>query len=336
MLNTGNLYHGGIMVNYRCNAACRHCLYACSPTRTPGYVDRETAAEFCGVLRRGNIGSVHIGGGEPFLDFTGLAAVIAELKKAGIELDYVETNGFWARDEALSLEYIRTLKDLGAGALCISLDPYHAEYVPYGLPLRLARLCEGAGMDYFLWKRQFLRPLSGLDNSSVHSREDLEEHLRPGYINAVARDYGLRIGGRAINIEEEYGSSWPLAKLLDKAPPCPDLLSTGHFHVDLEGCFIPPGCTGIRLPLAEAVDGIPPGKYPVFEALYGGGVAALFDLAGGRGFVPGQAYSSRCNLCFHIRAFLAGQGFAELDGNHYEESLNYYSRRERENDHCDS
>jgi hypothetical protein len=362
MLTTGNLYHGGIMVNYRCNAACRHCLYACSPTRASGYISRETMAGICATLRRGNIGSVHIGGGEPFLDFQGLVTAIAELKQAGIDLDYVETNAFWVQDTSRSLEYVRTLKDLGAGALCISLDPYHTEYVPYGLPLTLAQLCNTAGLDYFLWKQQFLRPLLGLESTSVHSREELEKHLRPDYISATARDYGLRIGGRAVNIEEEYGPSWPLEKILHKAPPCPDLLSTGHFHVDLEGWFIPPGCTGLRLPLAEAVDGIPPGKYPLFEALYEGGVAALLDLAAEWGFVPEQSYPSRCNLCFHIRAFLSGlspsaktpsakdpsaqkplgkdlaegKGFAELDKNHYEESLKYYSRRDRENHHCDS
>jgi hypothetical protein len=293
-------------------------------------------AAVCGVLRRGNIASVHIGGGEPFLNFEGLVMAITELNRAGITLDYVETNAFWAGDRDLSLGYLHTLKDLEAGALCISLDPYHAEYVPYGLPVKLAKLCEETGMDHFLWKPQFLRRLSGLESSSVHSREELEEHLRPDYISSTAREYGLRIGGRALNIEEEYGGSHPLAKLLDKVPPCPDLLSTGHFHVDQEGNFIPPGCTGLRLPLKEAVEGIPPGKYPLFEALYEGGVPALLDLARVRGFVPEANYASRCNLCFHIRAFFAGEGFAELDENYYEESLKYYAGRDRENHGGDS
>ncbi|MDR1574861.1 MAG: hypothetical protein LBS37_02540 [Treponema sp.] len=57
------------MVNYRCTAACRHCLYACSPTRRAGYLSREVMREICRLLRKGGIGSVHIGGGEPFLDF---------------------------------------------------------------------------------------------------------------------------------------------------------------------------------------------------------------------------------------------------------------------------
>jgi hypothetical protein len=327
MLKTGHLHHGGIMVNYRCNAACRHCLYACSPTRGGGYISGETMEEICAVLRRGGIGSVHIGGGEPFLNFEGLLTAVRSLEKAGIELDYVETNAFWAGKKDAP-EMLRSLAAAGVGALCISLDPFHAEYVPYGLPLKLAELCENTGMGYFLWKQQFLRPLAGLESASAHSREELEGHLKKDYIDGAARSYGIRLGGRAVNIEEEYGSIYNIEKLLDSRAenPCRDLLSTGHFHVDQDGYFIPPGCTGLRVPLAEAVEGIPAGKYPVFETLYGGGAAALLDFAEGRGFVPAGAYPSRCNLCFHIRAFLADQGFIELDKNHYEESLKYYSR----------
>ena len=88
------LIHGGIMVNYRCNAACRHCLYACSPSRRAGFVSHKKIEEICHLLKQGNIGSVHIGGGEPFLDFQGLIMVIKSLAKAGIRLDYIETNAF--------------------------------------------------------------------------------------------------------------------------------------------------------------------------------------------------------------------------------------------------
>jgi hypothetical protein len=282
--------------------------------------------EICAVLRRGGVGSVHIGGGEPFLDAGGLLTVVRCLRAAGISLDYVETNAFWAAGEQEARGTLRALAAEGVNALCVSLDPFHAEHVPYGLPLKLAKLCDETGMGYFLWKQQFLRPLSGLAPSSAHSREELEKGLRPGYINDTARSYGIRLGGRAVNIEEEYGPSHSLADLLKKGKnsPCGDLLSTGHFHVDQDGYFIPPGCTGLRLPLAEAVDGVPAGKYPVFETLYEGGPAALLDFAGDRGFVPEKNYPSLCNLCFHIRAFLSGEGFAELDQNHYEESLKYY------------
>jgi hypothetical protein len=107
--------------------------------------------------------------------------------------------------------------------------------------------------------------------------------------------------------------------------PCHGLLSTGHFHVDLKGYFIPPGCTGLLLPLAEVVDGIPEGKYPVFEALYSGGLAELLRLAVSHGFTEKkEGYPSKCNLCFHIRHYLTRHNFAELDREYYGESLKYY------------
>jgi hypothetical protein len=323
MLNAGTLYHGGIMVNYQCPAACRHCLYACSPTRGDGYISREMMGEVCRLLRQGGIGSVHIGGGEPFLNFEGLLMAIRELKAAGITLDYIETNAAWVNDDKDTVKKLKALIAEDVSALCISVDPFHAEYIPYALPLRLAHICDETGMDYFLWKQQFLKTLSRLDPDNAHSRAEMEEILMPEYISNTAGLYGLHWGGRAVNIEEEYAPAIPAAQILND-DPCHTLLSTGHFHVDMDGFFIPPGCTGIRLPLAEAVDSIPDGKYPVFESLYHGGTAALIKLAKEHGFVPKQAYPSRCNLCFHTRRFLSSKGFAELDSRHYEESVKYY------------
>jgi len=92
------------------------------------------------------------------------------------------------------------------------------------------------------------------------------------------------------------------------------------------GRFIPPGCTGIAIPLKEGIRGIPAGKYPAFEALLEGGVAALLEYAIGRGFVPNRSdYVSGCVMCFHVRRWLSQQGGCpELDEEHYKESLLYY------------
>jgi hypothetical protein len=292
-------------------------------------MSRERAAETAGLLRRGGCASVHIGGGEPFLDFEKLLAVTGELHRAGIRIEYIETNAFWASEAGVP-EKLRRLAEAGIDALCISLDPYHAEYVPYGNPLRLAAICEQSGMGYFLWKREFLSALSVLDAEKVHSRADMEKAVSASYVGGAARAYGISYGGRAVNIEDEFASPRPAARFEGDFSPCANLLSTGHFHVDWEGFFIPPGCTGIRLPLAEAAFGIPEGKYLAFEALYARGVAGLCALAGEQGFKPRESgYASKCGLCFYARAFLAGkdQGegrFPELNLKHYEESMKYY------------
>ena len=333
MLRAGTLTHGGVMVNYQCTAACRHCLYSCSPTRDTGFVDEDSSEKICRLLRKGGCRSVHIGGGEPFLDFEGLLVMIRKLTKAGITVEYIETNAYWAADVSdlkNAREKLDRLLAEGATTLCISIDPYHAEYVPYGAPLALAELCERTGVDYFFWKREFFPALSRLDSKRTHSRPDMEKALSRDYIHNTARLYGIGYGGRAVNIEREYGVLYPAEQCAADNSPCRNLLSTGHFHVDRHCNFIPPRCTGIRIPLSEAVDGIPPHKYLVFEALYSGGISALLDLSRQHGFSPDKAgYPSKCNLCFHIRHFLAGKDFAErefaeLDRDHYEEALRYY------------
>jgi len=313
------------MVNYTCNAACRHCLYSCSPTRNSGYINEDTAEKVCQLLSKGGCRSVHIGGGEPFLDFEGLLMMIRQLNKYDIRLDYIETNAYWAeKPENIKEihEKLKRLLDEGVNALCISIDPYHAEFVPYGAPLSLAKHCEKTGMDYFLWRGESLSTLSKLDPQKKHSRENMEKLLSKDYIGRTARQFGITYGGRAVNIEREYGVPLPVEKFIRQTSPCRNLLSTNHFHVDKDAYFIPPGCTGIRIPLEEAAFGIPETQYPVFETLYNGGVTALLELALQHDFLPDDnGYPSKCNLCFHIRHFLSEKEFAELDKNHYDEAL---------------
>jgi len=337
------LQHGGIMTNYQCNAACRHCLYACSPERSGGYIQPKMAEKICGLLHEAGCRSVHIGGGEPFLSIDGLIMLLETARKNGITVEYVETNAFWAESEQRAVEYLRALSKAGADTLCISLDPFHAEYVPAVLPIKLAEICRNEGFGCFLWQDKYRTMLSRVQNPhKVQSRVELERQLSPNYILEAARAYGLSMGGRALSIEAEYGTPKPLADIIAachttprlinsnnaEAPaqkkPCRNLLSAGHFHVDLHGQYIPPGCTGIIIPLKEAISGVPIGKYPAFDALVSGGVAGLFDLALIHGFKPKATYTSSCALCFHIRHYLSGQkGFPELDAEHYVASLTY-------------
>jgi len=322
MKTVNKLSHGGIMANYRCNAACRHCLYACSPKRTAGYITKEVASSVCETLLAGGCRSVHIGGGEPFLDFDKLLALIETITDSGIIVEYIETNAFWASDHQQTAQKLKDIQLAGANTLCISVDPFHAEFVPVELPLSLATTCQDVGFDYFLWQERFLPMLLRMDRSKTHNRDELEKHVSPNYIYETARSYGVHMGGRAIGIEAEFSSCKPVETILSNNP-CLGLLSGNHFHVDLHGRFIPPGCTGIAIPLAEAVNGVPNGKYSVFEALLSGGTSKLLQYATAIGFTPNtQGYTSNCALCFHIRSWISENASSpELDNEHYIEAL---------------
>jgi len=286
---------------------------------------REAMDKVCQTLVRGGCRSVHIGGGEPFLDFDGLLNLLKTAARHGISVDYIETNASWAIDEDDVKAKLHALADAGADTFCISVDPYHAEYVPYSAPLRLAELCRKHGFGYFLWQERFLSMMSGVDAHKAHDRAALEEAISQDYIHDTAQAYGIKMGGRAVNIAEEYSPRRPVEKVV-RTRPCVGLLSADHFHVDMYGRFIPPGCTGFAIPLEEMLQGFSPEKYPAFAASLSGGVGALLSYATARGFVAdAKGYASSCVLCFHIRHWLSGQeGCPELDAEHFEESLMYY------------
>jgi len=313
------------MVNYRCTAACRHCLYACSSDRTDGYITKAIAKSVATLLCTAGCRSVHIGGGEPFLDFDGLIKLVQTLSDAGVTVEYIETNAYWASDMERCKSYMQELLRAGADTFCISVDPFHAEYVPLKLPLSLAEACRSVGFGYFLWQERFLPMMARLDRGKTHSREEMEILISPQYILDTAKNYGLRLGGRAMSIEAEYAVNKPVAALLDN-DPCRSLVSGGQFHVDMYGRYIPPGCTGFAIPLIKAVEGIPDGKYPVFEALLSGGVESLFNYATSKGFITNEnGYPSKCTLCFYLRKRLCENAPSpELDHEHYIEAMNHW------------
>ena len=315
--------HAGIMPNYECTAACRHCLYACSPERAGGYMSEQVMHEVCGILNDCGCRSVHIGGGEPFLNFDGLLKLLRIANQYGIRIDYIETNASWVGDEALVKRRLKELRAAGADTFCISVDPYHVEYVPLSKPLRLAKICAEYDFNYFLWQERFLSVMQNLDREIPFSRAALEKIIGKNYVYDIARAYGLHMGGRAINIEHEY--ILPKQIVLTKTP-CSGLLSGNHFHVDMYNRFIPPGCTGIAIELKDAAYGLPPGKYPVFEALLNRGISGLYEYAIAKNYIPDEnGYTSACAMCFHIRKWLSELGSCpELCKEHYTQSLRFY------------
>ena len=318
--------HCGLVVNYKCNAACRHCLYACSPSRSGGYMNASSCERICNLLKSKDIHSLHIGGGEPFLDFDKLLEIVHTVHRCEINIEYLETNGFWASDEKQAIHYVNELKKAGINKLLISIDPFHIEYVPVGLPLRLAEICKNEGMGYFYWQEQYKHKLSLLDRDKIYTRTELEHSLSQHYIVETTNSYGLGIEtGRAINIGLEYMPKKPVSDLLTNSLPCKHLLSTSFIHIDHNEKYVVPSCTGITIPLEDAMKGIPRGRYLVYETLVIDGIRGLIKFSEGLGVMIDDVYVSYCSLCFDIRHKLSmTKSYAELDYEHYESVMSFY------------
>ncbi len=299
------MMYSGIITNYGCSAACRHCMFASSPRAGKEFISGEAAERIAGRLKRAGVYSMHIGGGEPFLNFEALCVLLGAMQKAGLGVDYIETNAFWARDDAEIMKRLERLRKLGVDTIMVSVDPFHIEYVPLERPIRLVQALRRAGMDYFIWQDRFLERLLPLDMTKTHTKEELSALLGEDYVADTAREYGVKVNGRALAIAESVYEPQSALELAD-GEPCSSLLAGMHCHVDLYGNVIPSGCPGISIDLEDFLAGrLPREKYPAAQRLYAGGVRALLEYATDAGFMPDDAgYATKCSLCCAIRTWL--------------------------------
>ena len=74
--------YAGLMLTYRCTAACRFCYYYCCP-QAGGLMSPDTAiGAWEGLVRiAGDNARIHITGGEPFLYFDRLAEILQQAQQ---------------------------------------------------------------------------------------------------------------------------------------------------------------------------------------------------------------------------------------------------------------
>ncbi len=121
----------GIMLSYRCQCGCRHCVYACGP-RWQGWMSRDLLEALLLAIRDTweNPRGLHLAGGEPFLNFELLLLAVEKCREYGLPIEYVETNAGWCTSYEEAREKFRLLKEAGLTGLLISCSPFHAETVP--------------------------------------------------------------------------------------------------------------------------------------------------------------------------------------------------------------
>jgi len=251
-------------------------MFASSPQHRSGFITPEMSEHLALLLKKSGCRSVHIGGGEPFMNFSALCSLIEKLAENGISIDYIETNASWCKSEDFVRTRLKKLRELGVDTVMASVDPFHIEFVPLERPLLLCRILREEGFDYFICKERYLRKLFKLDHDRTYSREELCEILGDDYIADTASDYGLGMNGRALAIAPKLYRKRPIEQLLTRGK-CESLEIPQHCHFDLDGNAVPSGCPGLVCSAEDYLnDNFPRDKYPVFSRLASGGLKSLY------------------------------------------------------------
>jgi MoaA/NifB/PqqE/SkfB family radical SAM enzyme len=300
----------GLMLTYRCNAACEFCYYHCSP-RKGGLLPVETCLAAWRSLHvlAGAEARIHLTGGEPFLYWDHLTEILRKGKEQGLgPVDLIETNGFWATDDGLIAERLNTLIALSVQRLKVSVDPFHQEYVDIEPAHRLAAAAKRIlGPDRVLvrWEKY-------LDDCGLRIADCGLAQRDRAYMETY-RDHPFRFTGRAAGRLAGLLASRP-AEAFGRRNCLSGFLGAKGVHIDPYGNVFSGTCSGIivgnvgQTPLEEIWKAFHPGKVELVRTLCEKGPCGLIEKAKSFGYAELSAYADKCHLCTDVRQLLFERG----------------------------
>ena len=314
------LVSGGLITNYFCASSCRHCLYNCSPHWEKNYIRPQTAEENLRTIRRLGCSSVHIGGGEPLLRSETLGDVLEIAASVGVTVEYVETNSAWFKDNRSATVTLSKLKKKGLQTLLVSISPFHNEFIPFAKVKGVIEAARQTGIGVFPWVSEFIDDLSRLDAAGTHTLTEFESLFGRDYVLHLPQRYWIHMGGRALETFRPYLADKSARQIIDKnAGGCAsELLSTGHFHLDLFGNYMPGLCSGLSIRREDLGNTLSEDRYPILTTLFHEGIRGIYKLAKEKfEFRPSRnRYINKCDLCTEIRKVFTENDFggaAELN-----------------------
>jgi len=295
----------GLLLTYKCNCRCEFCYYNCSPNQG-GLMPLETFISAWRSLKilSPDSAKVHITGGEPFLYWEHLVELLEEAKKQNLgPVDLIETNAFWAVDEKITIERLKTLDELGLQRLKVSCDPFHQEYVDIEPVRRLAGLARtvlGPERVLVRWEKYLNEPPMA---------EDLSDDERLGRYIAAMEDYPCRFTGRAAGKLAALAASVPF-EAIARQNCSADFLGGKGVHIDPFGNVFSHTCSGVIFgnvndkPLEQIWKEFYPTADSVIGRLFHSGPAGLVEQAHKLGYETQPVYADKCHLCTSVRSFL--------------------------------
>ena len=321
---------GGLMLSYRCNAECRHCMYACTPRWKDGWISTADLESMLMQLSRTVEASpggpeqislnhgLHISGGEPFLNFDLLCRAVETASELDIPSIFVETNGFWARDDEGTKEKLLSLRERGMHGIMISVNPFYLEYVPFERTERAITVSmEVFGRGAFVYQLGYYYEFKKMGISSTMTFDD---YIQRAGVQDFASTAEFFVMGRApYKIDLQRFFKRHEAAHFFGQPCAPTFLRGWHNHFDNYGNYVPGYCGGISLGDVRHLDrlleeGLLRNDFPILDRIARNDFEGLLSFAKDHGYRENnQGYFSKCHICVDMRKHLALESdFREL------------------------
>jgi MoaA/NifB/PqqE/SkfB family radical SAM enzyme len=334
----------GLLMSYRCNTACRYCIYASSPEWESNWLKEEDAELIFSHLKRifnevypgtsytsvrDNVSfsyGLHFTGGEPFLNYKLLLKLTELAKKTDLPATFVETNCFWARDDSATEEKMIELKKAGLGGILISVNPFTVESIPFERIDRAVRIGDKFfGSNLIVYQNFYL---SLFREMKLKGKLSFEDFLKKIELQNFYNHIELLPMGRTPYRLGDLFQKYPAKSYLTQN--CySEMTRNWHTHIDNYCNYIPGFCAGISLGDFREYDslfssGVDLKNKPVINALITN-LAELIDLGKQFGFKENSdGYISKCHLCTEIRKHIISRTseFDELSPVQFYKNIN--------------
>jgi len=330
---------GGLLLSYKCNSECKHCMYACSPKCRANWISLDDAekvltqlhaafeeSQLARTSRLGLNSGLHFTGGEPFLNFGLLLNLVKMAHKIGFSSTFVETNCFWSNDDEETFEKLVQLKTAGLHGILVSVNPFILEYVPFEKTLRTINIGEKVfSGNIMVYQDFFYQQFRSLKIKGTLSFQD---YLRKAGIRSLWFVELIPMGRACYKIGHLFVKR-PAEAFVNES--CfEELTRPWHIHVDNYCNYITGYCGGISLGnarnLNQICQGIKLDDCPVIAMLSSDkGIGKLFQFSineyGYKELKDG--YVSKCHLCLDIRKHIVEQTseFRELQPEEFYNNL---------------
>jgi MoaA/NifB/PqqE/SkfB family radical SAM enzyme len=308
---------GGLLLSYKCNSECKHCMYGCSPRWKADWIRIDDAEKVLTQLSKAfkknyhggysllgvNLG-LHFTGGEPFLNFKLLLDLVKRAHMIGFPSTFVETNCFWSVNNEVTEQKLSQLKEAGLNGILVSVNPFILEYVPFERTLRTLRVSEKVFEGNVIVYQEFFR--RQFENLRIKGTLSFEEYLGKVGIQSLRYVELIPMGRACYRLRHLY-KKHPADAFFGES--CTEELTRPwHIHIDNYCNYMAGYCGGISLGDARNLDsrcqGIELNDHPVIAKLVSSrGIGKLFQFSveeyGYKALEDG--YVSKCHLCIDMR-----------------------------------
>jgi len=255
---------------------------------------------------------LHIGGGEPFLNFDLVLRTVELCIETNVPIQYVETNASWCVDDDLAFAQLTELRDSGLPAILISVSPFHNEFIPFERTHRAIEIARSiyGHFNVLVYTHYFYEQLQ---QHEATKKVPLNRYLHTvGYENAAQsflQFYDLIPCGRAVSRLNFLFQKSPASAFFN-TNCLAEMTNPEHVHIDLYGNYIPGFCAGLSLgkawDLGRLYSGIDLSALPLIEILVTSGVEGLLNFAQNQFDyrIRDEGYMAKCHLCQDIRAHI--------------------------------